>query len=102
MSLVDAQETAVKLALHWLILMLWLTNEDQHHTGRSIMFHLPDPVGNGLKRGATRDVVGHHGPVGAAVVALSDGAESLLPRCVPHLHLQQVPAQGCGSSTSIR
>ena len=64
-----------------------LTYEYQDHTGRSVLLHLPDPVGDGFKRGAAADVVGHHRPMGTAVVALSYGAETLLSGCVPHLHL---------------
>lgn len=66
-----------------------LTNDDDHHTGSSQLLHLPDPLGHRFKRAASCDVVGDNGPVCTAVVALSDSAETLLSRCVPHLHLQQ-------------
>lgn len=99
MSSADALEKKLQIHHHLLNVGLSLTDEDQHHAGSSIMLHLPDPVGHGLECCATRDVVGHHGPVGAAVIALSDGAETLLSCRVPHLHLQQAPTQGHRSVT---
>lgn len=66
-----------------------LTDDDDHHTGSSQLLHLPDPLGHRFKRAAAGDVVGDYGPVCTAVVALSDSAETLLSRCVPHLHLRQ-------------
>lgn len=71
-----------------------LTNDDDHHTGSSQLLHLPDPLGHRFKRAAACDVVGDYGPVCTAVVALSDSAETLLSRCVPHLHLEQNSERG--------
>lgn len=65
------------------------TDEDPNHTGGSIMLHLPEPVWNWFKCASACDVIGHYGPVGTAVVALRYGAEALLTRRVPHLHLQK-------------
>lgn len=64
------------------------TNKYHYHIGCSVLLHLPDPVGNRFKCPAAADVVGHHGSMCTAVVALCYGAETLLSGCVPHLHLK--------------
>lgn len=72
------------------------TNEYQHHTGSSVQLHFPDPVWNRFECAASSDVIGHHCPMGTAVVALSYGAETLLSRSVPHLHLQNTDNTNMG------
>lgn len=63
------------------------TYERREHVGGSVLLQLMDPALHRVEGGPAADVVGDHGPVCAAVVALRDGAEALLPGSVPHLHL---------------
>ena len=53
-----------------------------------------NPVRNRLECGPPGEVVGDDGRMGAAVVALGDGPETLLAGGVPPLHLQTVGQGG--------
>lgn len=53
-----------------------------------------NPVRNRLECGPPGEVIGDDGRMGAAVVALGDGPETLLAGGVPHLHLQKVGQGG--------
>ncbi len=67
----------------------WLavTYERGDQVSGSEALQLVEPALHRVEGVPAADVVGDHGPVSAAVVALCDGAEALLPRRVPHLHL---------------
>jgi hypothetical protein len=67
---------------------LLLTDEYYHHPGGSIMSDLVDPVRHRFESGPACDVIGYQRPMGAAVVTLGDGAETLLTGRVPNLHLK--------------
>ncbi len=67
----------------------WLavTYERGDQVSGSEALQLVEPALHRVEGVPAADVVGDHGPMSAAVVALRDGAETLLPRRVPHLHL---------------
>lgn len=64
-----------------------LAYEHQNNVSCSVKLHLLDPVAHRVEGRVPCDVVGDHGTVSTAVVALSDGAKPLLAGRVPHLDL---------------
>lgn len=70
----------------------WLTHEHGDDLVAGVLLDLAQPLGQAAEGLLTGDVVGQDQRIGAAVVALRDGAEPLLPRRVPDLQL--LPHQG--------
>lgn len=68
--------------------MYRLTNKKWHNVGTSVFLHVFHPFGHRQERGLSGDVVGDDGAIGAAIVALGDGAEALLSCSVPDLQLR--------------
>ena len=66
-----------------------LTDQQLHNVGARVLPHVLDPVRHRQKGAPLGDVVSQDGPVGTAVIALGDGAESLLASCVPDLQLKK-------------
>ena len=66
-----------------------LTDEQLHDVGARVLAHVLDPVRHRQEGAPLGDVVSQDGPVGAAVVALRDGAEALLTSRVPDLQLEK-------------
>ncbi len=64
-----------------------LTYQNEDDAGGSVLLHTLYPVRQRLKGGPSGQIVRDHGAVSASVVTLCDGAETLLSRRVPDLHL---------------
>ena len=79
-----------------------LTDEQLHDVGARVLPHVLDPVRHGQERAPLGDVVRQDGPVGAAVVALGDGAEALLASRVPDLQLKKQGSREPGGAAERR
>lgn len=52
-----------------------------------MLVYLLEPIRNVVESSLISAIVNQDDPHGSLVVSLSDGAEPLLPSCVPHLQL---------------
>jgi hypothetical protein len=65
-------------------------HEKLNDAAARILLDFVKPVLDVLEAFVVRHVVHHHDALRAPVVAARDGAEALLPRCVPHLQLHKL------------
>lgn len=79
-----------------------LTDEQLHDVGARVLPHVLDPVRHRQEGAPLGDVVCQDGPVGAAVVALGDGAEALLASRVPDLQLKEQGSREPGGAAERR